>query len=52
MAEKSMDGSRVRKFLSGDISALLATYEQFERLVPHSDHAGADHPGEDGLERS
>ena len=43
-----MDGSRVREFLSGDISALLATYEQFERLVPHSKHAGADHPGEDG----
>ena len=48
MAKKPMDGSRVREFLSGDISALLATYEQFERLVPHSEHAGADHPGEDG----
>jgi len=43
-----MDGSRVREFLSGDISALLATYEQFERLVPHSEHSGAGHPGEDG----
>ena len=48
MTKKSMDGSRVREFLSGDITALLATYEQFERLVPHSEHAGAAHPGEDG----
>ena len=48
MAQKHMDGSRVREFLSGDITALLATYEQFERLVPHSEHAGAAHTGEDG----
>lgn len=48
MTKKPMDGSRVRDFLSGDITALLATYEQFERLVPHSEHAGAGHPGEDG----
>lgn len=43
-----MDGSRVREFLSGDISALLGTYRQFERLLPHAGHAGAAHTGEDG----
>jgi hypothetical protein len=48
MVKKPMDGSRVREYLSGDITALLSTYEQFERLVPHAEHAGAAHPGEDG----
>lgn len=43
-----MDGERLRKFWTQEVNALLATYRQFETLVPSSTGKGADHPGEDG----
>lgn len=43
-----MDGSRVRSLLTSDVTALLNTYLQFEKLLPHKKHAGAAHTGEDG----
>ena len=43
-----MDGARVRGYLSREVKALLATYRQFEELVPAQEQSGAGHPGEDG----
>ncbi len=43
-----MDGVRVRGHLSREVNALLATYRQFETLVPAQNQKGAGHPGEDG----
>lgn len=43
-----MDGERIRKHWSSEALGLLATYKQFETLVPASIGAGADHRGEDG----
>lgn len=45
---KSLDGSRVRALLGADTKALLATYRQFEALLPATKGAGASHRGEDG----
>lgn len=45
---RSMDGERVRNYLSQDVDALLSTYRQFETLLPHSTQEGAAHRGEDG----
>ena len=43
-----MDGKRIQDYWSQEVDALIATYRQFETLVPAEDHAGADHHGEDG----
>lgn len=43
-----MDGSHVRGYLAQEVRALIATYRQFETLVPHPNRRGARHPGEDG----
>ena len=43
-----MDGSHVRGYLAQEVKALIATYRQFETLVPHPARRGASHPGEDG----
>src|SRR5436190_12957159 len=43
-----MDGSRIRSLLNSDVSALLKTYRQFEKLVPHKTRSGSAHTGEDG----
>lgn len=45
-----MDGSRIRKYWSNEVTALLRTYQQFETLVPSTkvDVGGAEHNGEDG----
>src|SRR5712675_1095201 len=43
-----MDGLRIRSLLHSDVSALLATYEHFEKLVPHKTKSGAANTGEDG----
>jgi hypothetical protein len=43
-----MDGARLRAYWSAEVDAMLATYRQFERLVPSSERAGSAHPGEDG----
>ena len=43
-----MDGKTIRKYLSQEVNALVARYKQFEALVPALDHAGSQHPGEDG----
>ena len=48
MRENQMDGERVRGHLSREVKALLATYRQFEELVPAQERDGAAHPGEDG----
>lgn len=45
---KEMDGSRVRNLLNAEISALLASYTEFEKLVPHDTQKGSAHPAEDG----
>ena len=43
-----MDGTRIQSYWSKEICALLATYRQFETLIPSQEHEGAAHPGEDG----
>jgi len=43
-----MDGKRIQDYWSHEVDALIATYKQFETLVPSSKHKGADHHGEDG----
>ena len=43
-----MDGSRIRSLLNSDVAALLETYRQFEKLVPHKTRSGSAHTGEDG----
>jgi hypothetical protein len=48
MAKKAMDGSRVREHLGSEVQALVTTYEQFAKLVPHKTTDGAAHRGEDG----
>lgn len=45
---KKMDGRRVRSLLASDTRALVATYRQFEELLPAEVRAGAEHRGEDG----
>lgn len=43
-----MDGKRIQEYWSQEIDSLLATYRQFETLIPSDDHEGAAHHGEDG----
>lgn len=43
-----MDGKRLQDFWSQEVDALIATYKQFETLIPSSDREGAAHRGEDG----
>ena len=43
-----MDGERIRKHFSSEVDALLATYHQFQTLIPSDTTAGAQHSGEDG----
>ncbi|WP_286297673.1 DUF6602 domain-containing protein [Vibrio apostichopi] len=43
-----MDGVRIQNYWSKEVEALLATYKQFEILVPSQTRAGAAHQGEDG----
>lgn len=43
-----MDGKTIRNYLSQEVNALIATYQQFEALVPAPNQAGSQHPGEDG----
>jgi len=43
-----MDGERLREYWSKEIEALIHTYQQFERLIPHKTKDGAEHKGEDG----
>ncbi|MBY8173546.1 hypothetical protein KW539_01630 [Vibrio fluvialis] len=43
-----MDGVRIQDYWSKEVEALLATYKQFEILVPSQTRAGAAHQGEDG----
>ena len=43
-----MDGTRIQDYWSKEVDALIATYKQFEVLVPSEKHKGADHHGEDG----
>ena len=47
-SKNSLDGNRVRALLGADTKALLATYRQFEDLLPATMSAGASHRGEDG----
>lgn len=43
-----MDGERIRSYWTSEARSLLATYKQFETLIPSSTNSGADHTGEDG----
>jgi hypothetical protein len=43
-----MGGERLRQYWSAEVEALLATYRQFERLVPAITRAGSAHNDEDG----
>lgn len=43
-----MDGKRVQDFWSQEVDALIATYKQFETLIPSDKHKGSAHRGEDG----
>ena len=43
-----MDGKRIREYFSTEVEALLATYRQFQILVPSEETSGAAHSGEDG----
>lgn len=47
-SSQGMDGSRVRDLFTSDVTALLNTYLQFEKLVPNRKYRGAAHKGEDG----
>ncbi len=41
-------GQRIREFFSAEAEALLATYQNIERLLPAHNRAGAVHSGEEG----
>lgn len=43
-----MDGKRLQDYWSQEVDALVATYRQFETLVPSQEHQGSAHHGEDG----
>ena len=43
-----MDGKRIQDYWSQEVDALIATYRQFETLIPSQDHQGSAHHGEDG----
>ncbi|GDY28343.1 hypothetical protein AHAT_42330 [Agarivorans sp. Toyoura001] len=43
-----MDGIRIQNYWSQEVEALIATYKQFETLIPSDKHEGAAHHGEDG----
>ncbi|MFT6793413.1 MAG: hypothetical protein ACJAR1_001409 [Rubritalea sp.] len=43
-----MDGKRIREYFSTEVEALLATYRQFQILIPSETTSGAAHSGEDG----
>jgi hypothetical protein len=43
-----MDGKRIRDYWSKEVEALLDTYRQFERLIPHKTQNASAHKGEDG----
>lgn len=43
-----MDGSRLRTYWTAEANALLATYRQFETLLPNPQTKGEQHRGEDG----
>lgn len=43
-----MDGKRIQDYQSNEAKALLATYRQFEILIPAEEKEGSDHTGEDG----
>lgn len=43
-----MDGKRLQDYWSQEVDALIATYRQFETLIPSQEHQGAAHHGEDG----
>ena len=43
-----MDGSRIQKYWSNEMQAMLDTYKQFQILIPAEDRDGAAHNGEDG----
>lgn len=41
-------GDRVREFFRAETEALVARFQNIERLLPHEDRAGSAHPGEEG----
>ncbi|EIH0676098.1 hypothetical protein V3505_000246 [Klebsiella pneumoniae] len=43
-----MDGKRLQDYWSQEVDALIATYRQFETLIPSQVHLGSAHHGEDG----
>lgn len=43
-----MDGKRLQDYWSQEVDALIATYRQFETLIPSQEHQGSAHHGEDG----
>lgn len=43
-----MDGKRLQDYWSQEVEALIATYRQFETLIPSEKHEGSAHHGEDG----
>lgn len=43
-----MDGKRLQDYWSKEVDALIATYRQFETLIPSEEHQGSAHHGEDG----
>jgi hypothetical protein len=43
-----MDGKRIQEYWSNEIDALIATYKQFELLIPDDENDCAAHKGEDG----
>ncbi len=43
-----MDGKRIQEYWSREIDALIATYKQFELLIPDDKDDCAAHKGEDG----
>ena len=43
-----MDGTRVQKYWSNEMQAMLDTYKQFQILIPAKNRNGAAHNGEDG----
>jgi len=43
-----MDGKRLQDYWSQEVDALIATYRQFETLIPSQEHKGSAHNGEDG----
>ncbi|AMO47569.1 Hypothetical protein AKI40_1151 [Enterobacter sp. FY-07] len=43
-----MDGKRLQDYWSQEVDALIATYRQFETLIPSQEYQGSAHRGEDG----